>query len=301
MNAANKNPGRVGPEQARILVEAVHRLSGIAVSADKTDFIEHRLSRLLRRTGIDSVNGYIQELQTAPAGPAAQNLVEALTTHTTSFFRERGHFDWLEAQGFPALLAQGAGRARPLTIWSAACSTGAELWTAGMVLDTFARAREPALRWALIGTDVSQQILAKAALATFDEDDIRPIPEAMRQRYLLRSRAKGGAGGRARDLTGAAAATGGGTRYRISPELRRRARLAWANLLDLPAGLKISADVAFLRNVLIYFQPEDQLRAAMNVARRLQPGGYLLTGHAESLAQLPPGMTLVAPSIYRKT
>ncbi|MDO9638352.1 MAG: CheR family methyltransferase [Pseudotabrizicola sp.] len=273
---------RITPDQAQILVEAVFRLSGISVAATKTDFLEHRINRLLRESGVGTVNEYVEHLRTAPAGPAALRLVEALTTHTTSFFREKAHFDWLAASGLPSVLAEGAGRDRPLTIWSAACSTGAELWTAGMVLDTFARNRS--LRWDLVGTDVSQKILSKAAAATFDEDDILPIPDEMRRRYLLRSRSP----------------VGGKPRYRIAPELRSRARLAWANLLDLPSNMTLTADIAFLRNVLIYFEPDDQLRAAAQVARRIRPGGYLLTGHSEGLASPPPGMTLVSPSIYRK-
>ncbi|MFN4156267.1 MAG: CheR family methyltransferase [Paracoccaceae bacterium] len=273
--------GRIGPDEARFIVETVYRLSGVSVTASKTDFLEHRLNRLLQESGVGSVAEYVAQLRAAPAGPAAQGLVEALTTHTTSFFRERAHFDWLTAEGLPAVTANGAGRDRPLTVWSAACSTGAELWTAGMVVDGFARSRS--LRWGLVGTDVSQKILAKAALATFEEDDILPIPDDMRRRYLLRSRAGAGK-----------------ARYRIAPDLRSRARLAWANLLDLPTGMALTADIAFLRNVLIYFEADDQLRAAANVARRIQPGGYLLTGHSEGLASAPPGMVLVAPSIYRK-
>ncbi|TGD67356.1 hypothetical protein EYC08_01415 [Tabrizicola sp. WMC-M-20] len=273
---------RIAPDQAQVLVEAVFRLSGISIAATKTDFLEHRINRLLRESGVESVTDFVEQLRTSPAGPAALRLVEALTTHTTSFFRERAHFDWMTTTGLPSVVAEGAGRHQPLTIWSAACSTGAELWTAGMVVDTFARTRN--LRWDLVGTDVSQKILRKAAVATFDEDDILPIPDEMRRRYLLRSRTL----------------AVGKQRYRIAPELRSHARLAWANLLDLPTGMALTADIAFLRNVLIYFEPDDQLRAAANVARRIRPGGYLLTGHSESLASPPPGMTPVSPSIYRK-
>lgn len=277
-------PAQIDPDEARILVSAVYRLGGISVAAAKIDFLEHRINRLLRETGIHNVAAYIEQVRQAPSGQAAQRLVEALTTHTTSFFRERAHYDWLAATGLPALHAAGAGRDRPLRIWSAACSTGAELWSAGMVVDAFARAQDRHLRWDLVGTDVSRKILSKAAAATFEAEDIQPIPEVLRQRHLLRSQPH----------------ADGRTRYRISAELRGRARLAWANLLDLPADMSLTADVAFLRNVLIYFEVEDQARAVMNVVRRLQPGGYLITGHSESLSNPPAGMTLVAPSVYRK-
>lgn len=284
MNVQLTRPVKIDPDQARILVNAVYRLGGISVAAEKIDFLEHRINRLLRETGVQSLSAYINEVRQAPSGQAALRLVEALTTHTTSFFRERAHYDWLETKGLPALLALGAGRDRPLKVWSAACSTGAELWSAGMIVDSFARAQDRNLRWELVGTDVSRKILATAAQATFEAEDIQPIPEVFRQRHLLRSCHR----------------ADGRTLYRISPELRRRTRLAWANLLDLPSNMSLTADVAFLRNVLIYFEPEDQARAVMNVAMRLQTGGYLLTGHSESLSNPPLGMTLVAPSIYQK-
>lgn len=282
MSGSLPQRGRIGAEQSQILVEAVHRLSGISIAPTKTNFLEHRINRLLQTSGVANVEEYVRHLRVNPTGLAALRLVEALTTHTTSFFRERAHYDWLLAVGLPAVAAEGAGLDRPLVIWSAACSTGAELWSAGMVVDGFARSRN--LRWDLVGTDVSQKILVKAARATFEEDDILPIPEDMRKRYLLRSR--GSPEARAR--------------YRIAPELRSRARLGWVNLLDMPSAMALRADIAFLRNVLIYFDAEDQLRAAANVAQRIQPGGYLLTGHSEGLARPPPGMTLLAPSIYRK-
>src|SRR5690606_10778404 len=141
-----------------------------------------------------------------------------------------------EREGLPSLVEDGAGIDRKLTVWSAACSLGSEMWTAAMVLEQFSQARKGGLMWEVMGTDVSRQILRQAAAAVFTEDQIAGIPDDLRRSYLLRSR-------------------GEPRLYRIVPELRSRARLAWANLVDLDRKLQITADVAFLRNVLIYFQP----------------------------------------------
>lgn len=276
-------PPRLGKAETQALVEIARRLSGVSVDASKRDFVALRVGRRLRALECADFADYLDVLEGPDGAAEARLLVEALTTHTTSFFREKAHYDWLAAEGLPTLIAAGAGREQPLTVWSAACSLGSELWSAGMVLARIAAAR-PGLRWALVGTDVSRAILRRAATAVFTEEEIAGLSEAQRREWLLRARA----GAFPRPL------------FRIAPALRARARLAWANLVDLDPALSLEADVAFLRNVLIYFEPADQRRAIANVTARLRRGGYLLTGHSESLAELPAGLTQLAASIYRK-
>ncbi|AMY70959.1 CheR family methyltransferase [Frigidibacter mobilis] len=284
MTPALAEPPYLSPDIAAALVAIAVEIGGIAVAPTKRDFIQMRVSRRLREIGCDDFESYLASLKGPGGDEEARRLVEALTTHTTSFFREQLHYDWLAAEGLPALVAQGAGRERPLTVWSAACSLGSELWSAGMTLDAFAATQPGGLRWALVGTDISRKILRRAANAVFTEDEISGLDEPMRRAWLLRSSAPQ----RGRIL------------YRIAPELRSRARLAWANLVDLDPRLSLTADVAFLRNVLIYFRPEDQRRAVANVMGRLRPGGYLLTGHSESLAEPPAGLRQVRTSVYQK-
>ncbi len=268
--------------QASGLCDIMLRVSGVRIDAAKRSFLELRVGRRLQATGAADFDAYLAHLR-GPSGAAErQNLAEALVTHTTSFFRERAHFDWLAQEGIDQVVASGAGRSWPLTVWSAACSTGAEMWSAAMVLDQAARSRAGGLRWAVVGTDISRRILQRAATAIFTEDEIEGLPETFRRRYLMRSRA-----GR-RPL------------YRIVPELRAQARLAWANLSEPARGPALTADIAFLRNVLLYFPPSEQPMIAAGVVGRLRPGGYLVTGHAEGLSRVPQGLRQVAPTLYRK-
>lgn len=270
------------PAQASTLCEIMRSISGVRIDAAKRSFLELRVGRRLQATGLADFTAYLTLLK-GPAGAAERrHLAEALLTHTTSFFRERAHYDWLAGEGIARLTELGAGRAWPLTVWSAACSTGAEMWSAAMVLDEASRHRAGGLRWAVVGTDVSRRILRRAATAIFTEDEIDGLSEDQRQRYLMRSR------GEARVM------------YRIVPELRAQARLAWANLSEPAPGPAITADIAFLRNVLIYFPIADQPVIAARVASRLRVGGYLVTGHAEALARVPDGLVQVAPTLYRK-
>lgn len=275
-------PARVTPAEAAALVEAARRVSGVAVSAQKRDFIELRLGRRLREIDCPDFASYLRLVRGPDGAEETRHLVEALTTHTTSFFREKGHYDWLEAEALPTLYERGAGRERQLTIWSAACSLGSEMWTAAMVLDRFASTCRGGLNWNVVGTDISRRILRRAAAALFTESELAGLPEDLRRRHLLRARGSG------QKL------------YRIAPVLRAKGRLAYANLVEMDAALKLDADVAFLRNVLIYFEPEQQRRAVANVLRRLRPGGYLLTGHSEAIGTPPAGLRQIAPSTYQK-
>ena len=267
--------------QARTLIATAKRITGVAVSEDKIPFLELRVGRRLRELNCRDFESYIDMLRGSEGEVEARYLAEALTTHTTSFFREKLHYDWLTNEGLSALLENGAGRDHKLTVWSAACSLGSEMWTAAIVLDQFARNLPGGMSWDVVGTDVSRQILRRASAAIFTEDQISGLPDALRRVYLMHSR-------------------GAPRIYRVVPELRSRARLCWANLVDLDPRLSITADVVFLRNVLIYFQPEDQLRAVAGVVSRLRTGGYLMTGHSESLSDLPGNLRQIAASIYQK-
>lgn len=284
MTAATGTAGSsaLSSEQAAALVQTVRRHCGLAIAPEKRAFLELRVGRRLRALGLSDYDTYLHRL-TGPDGPRErQFLAESLVTHTTGFFREKTHFDWLAAEGIPDLLAGGAGRQQDLVVWSAACSIGSELWTAGIVLDRVSRGG--AFRWSLVGTDISETVLGRARQATFSAEEIVGLPEAFRRDYLLRSRVP----------------VGGKTLYRVVPDLRNRATFAQANLL-LPGGQGPPlADVAFLRNVLIYFDADVQERVVRHVSSRLRPGGYLITGHAETMITLPADMKPLVASIYRK-
>jgi chemotaxis protein methyltransferase CheR len=277
-------PSPLRPEDAALLCRIARERGGLALSPEKRQLLEQRLSRRMRVTGHTSYSHYIADLVRPGNDAEMQAMIEALTTHTTGFFREPSQFDWLRTTGLPARIADGAGTERPMVLWSAACSTGAELWTAAMVADRLARASFRPLRWRVFGSDLSAAILTRAARAIYSEDEIAGLPEDYRSDYLLRSRRR----------------QGNGHIYRIVPDLRRNARLFRGNLVEAAPALDAGVDVAFLRNVLIYFDAQGRDAAVRHVVSRLLPGGFLLTGHTESLNPVPAGLSQVGPSIYRK-
>lgn len=283
---ADRSPA-LKPLTARRIVERVQAASGLRIDAGNIDFLEFRLGRRLGELRLGSYEDYLRLLENRRDGTELQRLVEHLVTHTTSFFREKAHFDWLCRTGLPALLAEGVGHLRPLVVWSGACSSGEELWSAAMVVDAFSQGVAGGLRWSLLGTDISRHILRQAEQAVYPAADLGGIDPDFVRRYFLRSR-PGAAVSPHRQV------------YRIAPELRRRATFRLNNLLEKGDGTLPLADIAFLRNVLIYFSPEDRERAVRNAVARMRTGGYLILGHSDNLRAVPPGLAPVAVAIFRK-
>ncbi len=272
------------PALAQAIASRAERVSGVQVDPTKTDFVRLRVSKRLRALGLPDFEAYLKFLETDLSGVETQHLVEALTTHTTSFFREEHQYSWLETEGID-LLMDNRPRSQ-FVVWSAAASLGVELWSAGMLLmERGDRAKGPS-DWKLIGTDISARVLRRAEAATYVQDEITGLSSERVQRFLLRSR-------KLRDGNGR-------PYYRVIPGLRCRAQFETANLQELDRLTSFSADIAFLRNVLIYFSPDAQAHVVNSVISRLRPGGLLLTGHAEALGPHPK-LKQLRPSIYRKS
>lgn len=277
---------RMSLRVATQIAERLKKIAGIRVDPKNEQFLTFRLNRRVEALGLASYEDYLALLDGPRGESETARLVEMLVTHTTSFFREPAHYDWLQKTGLPSLVAQGVGRLHPLMIWSAACSTGPELWSAGMVADQVAAGQPGGLRWGLVGSDVSAGVLRRAASAVFTATELSGVGEERKRQYFLRSRP-------------GVATESGQPIFRIAPELRSRASFQRGNLLhDLP-DIPLS-DVVFLRNVLIYFAQDDRKTCLKNVCARVRPGGYLILGHSDSHDGLPAGLTPCGPSIFRK-
>lgn len=288
MAMVQRNTAEVAAPQTGLSPRDIARLSviadreaGIVLGDQKADFLISRLSDIVNRAGLVEFSAYCDLLESAGSQDHVRQFVEAITTHTTNFFRENGHYNWLRDNGFQALWDTGAGRDRDLVIWSAACSTGQELMSA-LITGSVWRSRDRrGLRIKGIGTDLSRRVVRTAQNAVYSRDEIAGIPEEYRRKFLLSSRHKDGL-------------------YRIEPNLRRLAEWRVANLTAAATLQSISADVVFLRNVLIYFDSDTQSAVIQNVLSRLRPGGVLMTGHSETAHARSFGLSVIAPTIYQK-
>jgi len=255
----------VTPESFALLAGMVKARAGIVLASDKTYLLETRLAPLLRREGIASLDALALRLRDPRRAEAlAREAVEALTTNESSFFRDGKPFEHL--RGVLPRLAAARPPDRPLRIWSAACSTGQEAYSAAMVLAESAGAGCSALRAEILGTDISREVLARAREGSFTQFEVqRGLPARLLAKFF-KPEADGG-------------------RWRIAPELRAMARFEEANLLgDL--GRFGRFDVIFCRNVLIYFDAPTKARVLGALARQLAPDGALYLGGAETVLGL---------------
>ena len=256
---------------------------GIQLPPAKRSLVEGRLRKRMRRLGFHSYADYLDfALESAEGEGERIHLVDVVTTNKTDFFREPEHFRYLVQEALPELLRSWPEQGRrELAVWSAGCSSGEEPYTLAMVLCE-AAAHRAGLRFSILATDISGRAIATAQRAIYPEARIAPVPMALRQKYLLRSR------------------DGSNGLVRMGPELRQRVRFGQLNLMARDFGLHQPMDIIFCRNVMIYFN--NSIREAL-VARfeaQLAPGGYLFVGHSESLSGMDSGLTRLSAAVYRK-
>ncbi|MBE0579153.1 MAG: protein-glutamate O-methyltransferase [Devosia sp.] len=257
---------------------------GIKLPPTKRLMVEGRLRKRVRALGLPNLEAYgtylFQQDGLAAEWPF---LINAVTTNKTDFFREPEHFDLLAERLVPDLIELRRAERKPLLkIWSAASSTGAEVYTLAMVLSDLLAQRQD-FRFAILGTDISTSVLEQGVRAVYPAELIAPVPPAKQQRYLMHSRKPGIR-----------------PEVRIVPELRRLVRFARLNLMDATYPFDRDVDVIFLRNVLIYFDKADQEKVILRLVDHLRPGGYLILGHSESMIGTAVTMRQVAPAVFQK-
>lgn len=244
--------------------------AGVSLPATKGALVRGRLTRRLSARGLSSFADYYELIRRDPG--ERQQAVDLLTTNETYFFREPKHFDFMREVVLPS--KQGE---RSFSIWSAACSSGEEVYSLAMLLADVRGKRH----WNILGSDLSTRVLQKARLGHYGMARTDGIPRKYLQDYCLK-----GKDSQAGTLL-------------VGRELRERTTFQQINLnTTLPTIGPF--DVIFLRNVMIYFSPETKAEVVARLAQKLKPGGYLFIGHSESLQGCNPGLQLVRPSVYRK-
>ncbi len=253
------------------LCRILYSTTGIRLGDKKHGLVESRLAKRLQNLGFENFSEYIDHLEKNHA-KEFQYLVEAMTTHKTEWFRENIHFDFLKAK-----LSEVSSR--PTHIWSAACSTGEELWTIAIILNSLGCTPSD---YRLLGTDISKDVVEKAKEGLYLTKGFQapPLNPVTRDFFKVR-----------KDLSP--------VKVEVKEQFRTSVKFKQMNLMqiDLPATLKF--DFIFLRNVLIYFDPESSKKVINSLVNHLKPGGYLILGLSESVRDLPPQLENLGRSIYQ--
>ncbi len=250
-----------------VLAHWMYDRTGVRLAPQKRSMAQARLSRRLRATGLGSFTDYLRFARHDAA--EAQWVLDLLTTHETRFFRESGHFAFIQQKLLPETKSG-------VRIWSAACSTGQEAYSLGMLL-LAERLPGP---WSVFGTDISLDSVGVARRGEYSMLLSEQIPRPYLRRFCLRG-------------TGPRQGT-----FRVGPELRERARFETDSLLQ--PRFEFAFDWIFLKNVLIYFDERSRNIALANVWRRLVHGGYLFVGAAETLRGTDLDAAHVHHGVYRK-
>ncbi len=261
------------------LRQIANRNAGLVLNDDKFSMVHSRLSRRVRALGLNSFEAYCDYVETHAALETVE-LVNALTTNLTAFFRERHHFEYLCAELLPALLDRHR-RSKRLRLWSAGCSTGEEPYSIAMSL---ANAMEALPDWEvqILGTDIDSNVLKTAVRGVYDERCTRMVPVPDKARWFTPVREAGGA-----------------RTMQISERLRSMVTFRQHNLLH-ETFMPGQFDAIFCRNVVIYFDHEHKRQTVERFARYMHDASRLFLGHSESLFRVSDRFRCLGRTVYAR-
>jgi chemotaxis protein methyltransferase CheR len=248
----------ISSDSLTFICNVVRDKSAIELDVKKTYLIEARLAPLAKQNGFNSIDEMVNNIRSKRRPEMESRLVEAMTTNETSFFRDMHPFEALKSAILPEIRTKSATK-KTLNIWSAACSSGQEIYSIGMIIrEHFPEFGNWKVR--LVGTDLSDDILAKAKSAQYSQVEVnRGLSAAMLVKYFERD----------------------GMNWKLRPEVRGMAEFTKLNLIE-KWPLIPTMDVVFLRNVLIYFCPETKKAILEKIRKVMAPRGFLFLGAAET-------------------
>ena len=233
--------------------------SGLDLSADKQYLIESRLLPLSRKSGLSGISDLVQKMKGGSAGIIAQ-VVEAMTTNETFFFRDKLPFDHFRDSIIPEILQARASR-KSIRIWCAAGSTGQEPYSLAMCLKEMSAALT-GWRIEILATDLSQEVLEKSKAGIYSQFEVqRGLPIQMLVKYFKQT----------------------GEFWQINPDIRAMVQHRQLNLLHDFSQVGVF-DVIFCRNVLIYFDLQAKINVLDRLAKVVEGDGFLTLGAAAPTA-----------------
>ena len=259
------------------IVTALKARSGLALGADKDYLVQARLEPILKRRALSSLAVLADKMRTDPS--LEREVVEAMTTNETLFFRDGRPFDHLRDIMLPALHADRP-KGMKLRIWSAAASTGQEAYSLAMLVSEMGSALGGRMI-EIVGTDIAREPLARASRGLYSQFEVqRGLPAKLLVKYFTKQ--EGG--------------------WQISDKLRDMVKFCEWNLLSDLSGLG-RFDIIFCRNVLIYFDQPTKIRTLEAISRQLASDGVVYLGGAETVLGLNSGLSPVATGhgIFQKT
>jgi len=252
------------------ICQILRERSGLVLTNDKAYLLESRLLPVARKWKLATFDDLVRAIRTRMDEAVIKDVVEAMTTNESFFFRDTKPFDQFKALVLPAML-KGRASSKTIRIWSAACSSGQEAYSLAMILSEMA----PQLtgwRIEIVGTDLSTEILGRAKEGMYSQFEVqRGLPITMLVKYFSQV----------------------GDRWQLNAKIRSMVQYREFNLLHDPMTLG-RFDVVFCRNVLIYFDQQTKGRVLNSVAKLMPEDGFLFLGGAETVLGITDKFQMVA-------
>ncbi len=268
------------PDELRLLRDLFGKRTGLRFGTEARFTLERRLRERLAALRLTSYSEYYHYLRfSAQAEAEWDEAVDLLTTNETYFFREDYQLKAFQEEILPRIAEQAEARKR-ISIWSAGCSTGEEVYSLAILISQSPLFEGWDIR--VYGSDISRRCVAAARRATYGAASFRATPEELKKRYFVEKNGN----------------------WHVIQEIREKCHFGQVNLLEEERARVLGrADVIFCRNVLIYFEANARRRVIDTFHERLYPGGVLLLGHSESLLNVSTAFELLHLKddlVYRK-
>ena len=241
----------------------------------KKNLIEGRLGKTILDKGFANFTEYVDHLLSTKSPEELELLINKVTTNHTYFMRESSHFEYFRDVILPEI--ERTCRSRSPGIWCAASSTGEEPYTMSIILKEYFNGKPQKWDTRMLASDISKKVLATAMKGTYAAESLKEIPELWKKKYFTRS----------------------GDDYTVIPQVRENVIFKEFNLMD-PIKFKSRFDVIFCRNVMIYFDQPTKDALVKRFYDVMNPGGYLLIGHSETLNKATSPFSYLMPATYRK-
>ena len=257
------NPIELSNNEFDKLSKFIYDNYGINLPITKKTLLESRLQKHLRELGVTSFKKYIDSICSGTESEEVVNMINLVSTNKTHFFRESLHFSFLQKEVLPHARPSGKDK---FQIWSAASSTGEEVYSIAITLEEFlAKNGQQHINYSILGTDISTDALQAGHNAIYNETQVDGLSLDLKKKYLLKSIDRKE------------------RKVRVIKKIRDKVLFKRFNLIQDRYPAPETFDIIFCRNVLIYFDKPTQERVIRSLARCLRIGGYLLLGHSESL------------------
>lgn len=262
--SAGHTASEISPADYAFLQQHIYRESGIVVDASKEYLLEARLMPIVRKQSLKTIGDLCALLRATGVSAVNQEVIEAMTTNETLFFRDVAPFEALRSHLIPEFRAQHPGQ--KLRIWSAAASSGQEAYSLViMMLELGMIAHD----FEVLGTDLAENVLERARRGRYMQIEVnRGLPASYLVKYFTRH----------------------GLEWQIKDEIRKLVRFERFDLRQSMGGMGMF-DLVLCRNVLIYFDVETKKRILAGIRKVLRPGGYLSLGGAETTLNLDDAFT----------